>query len=232
MKVPKLMYDIKMSTTLPSTADIYIYSEITSDSENWWGETIPSETSANTFRQKLEELGNVKNINLYINSNGGSCKEGNAIYSMLKRHSAYITAYIDGFACSEASIIPMACDKIIMQDNAVMMIHNPWMMVCGNSKELREQANVLDTMSCAFRQAYLNRFKGTEEELCTMLDNETWLTAQQCVEYGLADEISGFTPPNPPKPKEDTEPTQKEFFKFNQVDNTVNLLKNLMKNQF
>ena len=70
------MYDIKMSTTLPSTADIYIYSEITSDGENWWGETIPSETSANTFRQKLEELGNVKNINLYINSNGGSCKEG------------------------------------------------------------------------------------------------------------------------------------------------------------
>lgn len=185
----KLLYNIKMSASQQDTADIYIYSDIEPDTENWWGDKKSSETSAETFRQKLAEVGNVANINLYINSQGGSCMEGNGIYSQLKRHKAFKTAYIDGFACSEASVIPMACDKIVMSNNAIMMIHNAWTVAIGNSKELRKQADDLEVMNVAFRQAYLNRFKGTEKELITLLDNETYLTAKDCIKYGLADEI-------------------------------------------
>lgn len=233
MRIPTLMYDVKMSTVTSDTADIYIYSEITGDFETFFGDIKKSDTSANSFRQKLDELGNVANINLYINSNGGSCKEGNAIYSMLKRHSANTTAYIDGFACSEASVIAMACDKIVMQDNAMMMIHNPSMFCYGNSKEFRKQADVLDVMSEAFRQAYLGRFNGTEKELCKMLDDDTWLTAKQCVEYGFADEIAGFTPPAPPKAAEPEpqEPQQKATEPVDPVSNTVDFLKSLVKIQ-
>jgi ATP-dependent protease ClpP protease subunit len=198
---------------MEQTADIYIYSTIKGDSYSWWDGEVKSETSANTFREKLQEVGDVKNINVYINSEGGSCYEGNAIYSMLQRHSAYKTAYIDGFACSEASIIPMACDKIVMSDNSLMVIHNPWLVACGNAEELRKTADDLDVMASAFRQAYLKRFNQGEEKLIELLDNETYLTATQCIEYGLADEIAGVELPSQPTveqvetPKD--EPTQK-----------------------
>ncbi len=209
------MYDIQMSTTMEQTADIYIYSTIEGDGYDWLGNETKSDTSANAFREKLQEVGDIKNINLYINSEGGSCYEGNAIYSMLQRHPAYKTAYIDGFACSEASIIPMACDKIVMSDNSLMVIHNPWLIASGNAKELRKIADDLDVMASAFRQAYMKRFNQGEEKLMELLDNETYLTADQCIEYGLADEIAGVESPKQQQPKveqnetlEDT-PTQK-----------------------
>ncbi|MBN2852048.1 MAG: Clp protease ClpP, partial [Clostridia bacterium] len=119
--------------------------------------------------------------------------EGTAIYSQLKRHQAQKIVYVDGFACSVASVIAMAGDKVIMPKNTMMMIHNMWTCVCGNAQELRKAADDLDTISNGNRQAYLLKAKDklTEEKLIEMLNAETWLTADQCVEYGLADEIAG-----------------------------------------
>jgi ATP-dependent protease ClpP protease subunit len=194
LDVHALRYEVRKSTSMDDTADIYLYSVIEDDGA--WGEK--SDTSANTFREKLESVGSISRLNLYVNSEGGSCFEGNAIYSMLKRHPAYKTAYIDGFACSEASVIPMACDRIVMSVNAVMMLHNPWTVACGNAKELRKIADDLDVMSTAFRQAYLKRFKGTEDELIELLECEAWLTAERCIEYGLADAIVDVQVPDAP----------------------------------
>lgn len=183
------MWEIKQSASL-DTVDLYIYKEVEGDGYDWWtDEIVESETSANHFKNELAKYPNAAQINIYINSNGGSVYEGTAIYNQLKRHPAHKTVYIDGFACSIASVIAMAGDEIIMPRNALMMIHNMMMGVWGNSKEIRKAADDLDVINAAGRQAYLMKAgeKLSEEKLSEMMDAETWLTAEQCIEYGLAD---------------------------------------------
>lgn len=178
----------------PNSMDLYIYDDVEGDSINWWtGETTKSETSANYIKSQLDAAGDVKNINIFINSYGGEVKEGLAIYNQLKRHTAQKTVYIDGFACSIASVIAMAGDKIIMGTNTLMMIHHASMSAWGNAEELRKAANDLEVIDSASCSSYLAKAgdKLTEEKLTELLDAQTWLNAKQCVEYGLADEIAG-----------------------------------------
>jgi len=176
------------------TLDLYIYDDVEGDKTNFWtDEVTESETSAKYMQAQLENAKNIKNINLYINSYGGSVKEGLAIYNQLKRHTAHKTAYIDGFACSIASVIPMACDDIIMGTNTLMMIHHAAMGAWGNATELRKAANdveVIDNASCS---SYLQKagVKLTAETLKALLDEQTWLSAEQCLQYGLCDRITG-----------------------------------------
>lgn len=174
------------------TLDLTIYGDIEPDGYDWWNdEVIPSETSARHFKEVLDASPNVKTINLAINSMGGYVSEGNAIYTMLKRHPATVNVSIDAFACSMASGIAMAGDHVTMAPNALLMIHNPSTIVAGNATELRKAAEDLDVMAEAFRQMYLLKADGklTEEKLIEMLDAETFLTAAQAKEFGLCDEI-------------------------------------------
>ena len=134
----KKLWELKQAAD-PGTVDLYIYGDVEGDSYDRWGdETIESETSANHFRDELAKYQEVKQINLYINSYGGSVFEGTAIYNQLRRHPANKTVYIDGFACSVASVIAMAGDEVVMPRNAMMMIHNAYMYTCGNAAELRK----------------------------------------------------------------------------------------------
>ena len=88
-------------------------------------------------------------------------------------------------------MIALACDKIIMGLGTSMMIHDMWINVSGNAKELRKQADDLDVLMESNRQIYLNRAKNlTEEELIEMMEKETILTPEQCLEIGFCDEIS------------------------------------------
>ena len=183
------MWEIKQSAT-PGTLDLYIYGDVKSDGRDWLtGQIIKSETSANHFREELAKHTGITQINIYINSYGGSVFEGTAIYNQLKRHAAHKTVYVDGFACSIASVIAMAGDEVVMPKNALMMIHNMWMGVCGNAAELRKAADDLDIINTAGRGAYLDKAgdKLEESALVAMMDAETWLTAEQCIRYGLAD---------------------------------------------
>ena len=185
----KNMWEIKQQAD-PNSLDLYIYGDVEGDGYDWWtDEVIRSETSAHTFREELAKYPNVTQINLYINSYGGSVFEGTAIYNQLKRHSAHKTAYIDGFACSIASVIAMAGDEVVMPRNALMMVHNMWMFVQGSAAELRKAADDLDKINEAGREAYLQKAgdKLTPELIAQMEDDETWLTAEECIQYGLAD---------------------------------------------
>lgn len=187
----KEMWEIRQEAE--GVLDLYIYGDVESDEYDWWGNRlIESETSANHFRNELARYPDVNQINVYINSYGGSVFEGTAIYNQLRRHRAHKTVYIDGFACSIASVIAMAGDRIIMPKNALMMIHNMWMGVYGNAAELRKASDDLDTINAAGRNAYLAKAgdKLTEERLIEMMDAETWLTAEQCIELGLVDEYA------------------------------------------
>jgi ATP-dependent Clp protease protease subunit len=193
MKPEILKFDFRQQTDKPDTLDLYIYSEVVPDGWDWWtGEKVESETSADYFRKKLNEYKDIKYINLYINSCGGSVREGYGIYAQLMRHEAYKTVYVDGFANSIASIIAMSGDKIIMYVNSVMGIHNMMDWCFGNAAEHRQVADNLDSMMEGNRQIYLTRSKGkiTMEKLTELLDAETILTAQECLEYGFCDEIA------------------------------------------
>ena len=190
----KAMFSVRQQVQNPNILDIYIYDDILGDSYNWWtGEKKESETSANYVKQVLESNQKASEINVYINSYGGEVKEGLGIYNQLKRHPASVNVYIDGFACSIASVIAMAGDKVIMGTNALMMIHHASISTYGNAEELRKAANDVEVIDKASCSSYLTKAgdKLTEETLNQLLDNQTWLNASQCLEYGLIDEIAG-----------------------------------------
>lgn len=191
MKKFKPMWEIRQQAE-NGVLNIYLYGDVEAETcvnDGWWGYLEESQNSANHFREVLSQNPNVSQINLYINSYGGSVFEGTAIYNQLRRHAAHKTAYIDGFCCSIASVIAMACDEVVMPRNALMMIHNMWMSATGSAAELRKAADDLDVINAAGRAAYLERAgeKLTEEELVVMMDAETWLTAERCMEIGFAD---------------------------------------------
>lgn len=181
-----MMYEIRNSAESEDTLDIFIYSSV---QRSWWDEDA---MDADKFRKAIQEHKNAKNVNLYINSYGGSVNEGVAIYSQIKRLNAHVTAYIDGFACSIASVIPMAADKIVMSDVSMMMIHNPWTWAMGNSKELKKVSEDLDKIleNCII-PAYKAKCgdKITDEKLIELIDGETYLSAKECLEYGFCDEV-------------------------------------------
>jgi ATP-dependent Clp endopeptidase proteolytic subunit ClpP len=161
-----------------SSADIHIYEEIGA-----WGIT------AKDFNDSLRALGPVSHIDLYINSPGGSVFDGIGIYNMLKRHKAEITVHVDGIAASIASFIAMVGSKIIMPSNSMMMIHDPSGFVAGTSKDMRELAVALEKMKANMVAAYVAKSGLPEDEVRQMMTDETWMTAQEAVDYGFADEM-------------------------------------------
>ncbi len=186
------MWEIKQSQA-PGTLELYIYGDVEAEHFDWGTFTYAeSENSAQKFREELGKHPDVKEIVIYINSWGGSVFEGTAIYNQLRRHPAHKTVRIDGFACSVASVIAMAGDTVIMPRNTLMVIHNMWLSATGNAAELRKAAADLDIINAAGRNAYLVKARGkiSEEQLATMMDQETWLTAEQCIQYGLADQYA------------------------------------------
>lgn len=189
------MWELRQQAERPDILDLYIYGDVEAESfvdDGWWGYFEESETSAAYFRDALAARPNVSQINVYINSYGGSVFEGNAIYNQLRRHPAHKTVYIDAFACSIASVIAMAGDEVIMPRNALMMIHNMSMAVFGSAVELRKAADDLDIINTAGRAAYMERAgdRLTEERLIEMMDGETWLSAQECIDFGFADRFA------------------------------------------
>lgn len=165
-----------------NSADIYIYGDIVDFA--WWEEDV----TANSIRSQIEQL-DVKELNVHINSYGGDVFTGIAIYNLLKNHPAKVNVYIDSCACSIASVIAMAGDKIYMPKNTFMMIHNCWCYVMGNSNELRKQADDLDKIMNASIESYLAKVNISKEKLIELLNEESWLTADECVEMGFADVV-------------------------------------------
>lgn len=166
-----------------NTGELTLYGEIAN--ETWWGDEItPKE-----FKTDLDALGDINTLNIYINSPGGDVFAGQAIHSMLERHKAHKNVYIDGLAASIASVVVMAGDTIFMPKNAMMMIHNPWTWGIGNAAEFRKLAEDLDKIRESLIAAYEGHSALTRDEIIEIMDSETWLTADECLEYGFCDVV-------------------------------------------
>lgn len=152
-------------------------------------------TSDEDLIRDITEAGEIDEIHVSINSRGGDATQGLSIYNYLRTHPALVTVRIDGMAASAASIVAMAADTIIMPANTLMMVHNPWTIVVGNAAELRKAANDLDKFESSLVQTYLARTGKTEVEIRELLDNDTYMTADEAKALGFADVVEPLTKP-------------------------------------
>lgn len=160
-----------------------LYGEISS--ATWWGD----EVTPKQFKEDLDALGDIDTLNVYINSPGGDVFAGQAIHTMLKRHTAKKNVYIDGLAASTASVIAMAGDRIIMPKNATMMIHNAWTIAMGNKDKLRKMADDMEKIDAGIVTTYVGKTGKTDDEIIALMNAETWMTAEDAVKEGFADEL-------------------------------------------
>lgn len=157
-------------------AEVLIYDEI-----GMWGVT------AKDFVDELKASG-AKKFHVRINSPGGDVFAGITIYNYLRSLKSNVRITVDGLAASIASVVAMAGQTVTMADNAMMMIHNPWGVVVGNSKDARELADVLDKLRDQIVKAYA-RTGQTAADIKTWMDEEKWMDAAQAVDLGFADEV-------------------------------------------
>lgn len=174
------------SITIDSTeerAKLYFYGDIVSSS--WESFYFEEDKCPQDIADFLSELDNYQSIDVYFNSGGGSVDAGMAIYNILKRHPGEKVAHVDGLAASIASVIMFACDKVIVPENAQIMIHKPWCEAYGNADRLRKRADELDMCQNAITSVYMNNVKEniTEETITKMINAETWLTGKEASEY-------------------------------------------------
>jgi ATP-dependent Clp endopeptidase proteolytic subunit ClpP len=160
------------------TADVYIFDEI-----GTYGVT------AQEFISDIKDLKKTP-INLRINSLGGDVFDGMAMYNVIKRREAKTTVYIEGIAASIATIIALGADEVVMAENSLFMIHNAWGGTMGEAKDMRKTAETLDKISGELTDIYRKKTGLSTEVLSNMMDEETWLNAEEAYELGFIDTIS------------------------------------------
>lgn len=177
MRKRRPWYRIQNAAQQDGEATVYIYDEI----DSFWG------VSASDFVKEIAGI-EAPTIHVRINSPGGDVFDGLAIYNALKRHPSEIVTHVDGLAASAASVIAMAGDRVLMGAGTFMMIHNAWGIVIGDARDMRAMAESLEKISGSLAGIYATRTGKTADEIQAMLDAETWLSADESVEEGFADE--------------------------------------------
>ena len=165
-------------------AELLLYDEI---GESFFGGGV----SAKQFAEDLKAVKDAKVLNVRINSPGGSVFDGTAIYNQLTRFRGRVEVDIDGLAASIASVIALAGRPVRMAANALYMIHNPSGMVVGNAQDMRQMADVLDTVQSTIVSVYADHTTQSEKDLTKWMAAETWMTAAEAKERGFIDEITG-----------------------------------------
>lgn len=155
-----------------------------------YGDIFPwTENNSNNIVKMLQENPNATEINVRINSNGGSAYEGIAIYNALKSHTAVVNVYIEGVAASTASLVAMSGDNIFIYETAQILIHNPSTHVFGDCNELMKIAQELEKLRDSVMLAYSSKCNLSAEMLLEHINAETLYTAQEALQYGFVTSI-------------------------------------------
>lgn len=162
------------------TIEVFVYGEI-----GTWG------VSANQFVQDLRAMDDgTSPVVVAFNSIGGDLFDGLAIHNALSRLGERCTGRIDALAASAASVAVCGAHRVVIAANAMLMIHNPYTFTGGDAEDFRRVADVLDQTLEAIIAAYKSKAPDIDEaELRRMVNAETWLTANEAVALGLADEV-------------------------------------------
>lgn len=151
----------------------------------WFG---MQNTNPQAIQEQLEQAGG-KDIQLNISSPGGDVTAAAEIYTMLQQYSGKVTGTIQGIAASAASVISEACDHLVISPTATMMIHRASMWGEGNTNDFGHNAETLSKIDQTICNAYQAKTGKSRDEILDLMDKETWMTAQDAVDQGFADEI-------------------------------------------
>lgn len=173
----------QLTNVSEDSATLYIYGDITSI--KWFENDV-------CVYDLVKEIGdlNGKALTVRINSYGGAVAEGLAIYNLLKSYAGEVTTICDGFACSAASVVFMAGAKRIMPRSSLLMIHNAWTWASGDADDLRKAADDLEKITQPSVEIYTSVSNLDADEIKSMMDAETWIDADEALDFGFATEIS------------------------------------------
>ena len=160
-------------------AEIYIYDEI-----GMWG------VSSKSFTNALQAIKGKSRIDLYINSPGGDVFEGMAIYNALLPLKDRLIVHVMGLAASMASVVMLAASRRIVYSGAMVMVHNPWGCAVGAADEMRKTADTLDKITEQIINIYVNATTMKADEIRSMMNEETWLNANEAIDCGFSTETS------------------------------------------
>jgi ATP-dependent Clp protease, protease subunit len=153
---------------------------------DFFGEGI----TAQSVSDALANAGVFNSVTCRINSPGGDLFEGVSIYNVLKSSGKPVNVIVDGMAASAASLIAMAGDKVTMGTGTLMMIHRAMAMTAGFADDMRKMAETLDKVSDSAADLYVAKTGLKKDEILSMMAEETWLSAQDCVDKGFANAVS------------------------------------------
>jgi len=166
-----------------NTAELMLYEFIGYD---WWTE---EGMTAKRFAEELQQLGDIDSLTVRINSPGGDVFDGFAMHNQLVGVEYDVKVVIEGIAASAASVVAMAGDTVSMYETSTLMIHDAWMHIMGNEQDLRDAADVLGKLDSQIAETYAARSSQTVTELRELMNKDTYITASEAVEMGLADDI-------------------------------------------
>ena len=161
-----------------NATELYIYGDIVSSGWDVWSDE-------DTFPQKIadfmSQIDDAAPLTVYINSGGGDVFAGIAIHSILRRHSGPKKGVVDALAASIASVILMACDEIVVNSGAQIMIHKPSTVAWGNADDFRRLICELDKCQQSITEIYMSRVKDgvTEDQITEMINAETWMNGAE-----------------------------------------------------
>lgn len=165
-------------------AKFYLNGDIIDNGDDWDCPCV----SPNMLKEFIDGLTENEDIEIEITSFGGSCTAGNAMVSMLRSASANghrTIAHVVSIAASMASVVACACDELIIDSNAFMMIHLPYTCVEGNYEQIRKEADTLELFTKSLVSVYRSKFNLTDEEIIALLQAETWILGDDAETYGL-----------------------------------------------
>lgn len=171
-----------------SVAVMRVYEQIGEDF--WTGEGI----TVKKFANELDGLGDIKKLNIHVNCLGGDCHTAQAIHSIVKDYDCRKkTTYIDGVCASAATLIASAADEVVARHNTNYMVHYPWTICVGNASAMSKAAEDLEKLSIPIVSVYAEQCKGKSDEkkIRQLMEEETWMTADEALEYGFVDKVRG-----------------------------------------
>ncbi len=168
---------------------INVKGPIISNNDQWIYDLFDIEATSPKFVDDQLADANGGDVEVIINSGGGSVFDGSEIYTSLKDHPGNVTVKVVGLAASAASVIAMAGDKLLMSPTSQMMIHNASVVAGGDYRDMDHMSTVLKNVNQTVANAYKLRSGMSDEDLLKMMDDETWLTPQQALEHNFIDEV-------------------------------------------
>lgn len=166
--------------------ELRIYGDIAD--RTWWNDDVTPQK----FADDLAGLGDVKEIDVFINSGGGDVFAAQAIGNMLERNPATVTVYIDGLCASAATIVACHADKVIAAADSSYMIHPVMMGICDylTAEDMKNYLKALDVIRGSIVSLYAKKTGNTEEECAKWMDATTWWLASDAKEHGFVDEVT------------------------------------------